>query len=333
MIRPGGIGDAVLLLPMLRLLKNRYPDSSLDILAEKRNSGVFAFCDYVDDLYLYDDIKSFDLIKVFRKRYDLVIDTEQWHRLSALISFFTGADQRIGFGTNNRKKFLTLSVNYDQTRYELNSFIELVEKYTGEKIETTPKTPFIKLPRDDRNEFFTELQNYRSGFSGIAGIFTGATVRERRWGILKYSMLAEKMLENDIGVVLLGGKADQSESNRILRILFDKNILDFTGTTSLYETSLIISSLDLFVSADTGLMHIAFALGTNTVSLFGAGKESKWAPKGNNHIVINKNLFCSPCTEFGYTPRCCYDVRCLKEISVEEVFESSMKLLGEPGIG
>jgi ADP-heptose:LPS heptosyltransferase len=93
------------------------------------------------------------------------------------------------------------------------------------------------------------------------------------------------------------------------------------------ETAAIISQLDLFATGDTGLMHIAYGVGTPTVSLFGAGIQKKWAPIGENHIAINKNLSCSPCTKFGYTPRCPYGVKCLSEITVEEVKEAVLKLL------
>jgi len=328
-IRPGGIGDAVLLLPMLKLLKIKYPDSSIDILAEKRNSGMFGYCAYINNLYEYDNIKTLDLFAVLKNKYDLVIDTEQWHRLSAVISYLTGAPERIGFGTNNRKKLFSFYLDYDQSRYESESFLDLLEEYLREKANFRPGVPFIEVIEDDHSVFAAELENYMRRFDHVAGIFTGATVRERRWDVLKYAMLAEKLLENGTGIVLLGGKADRAESNLVERILFDKDILNFTGKTSLYETTLIISLLDLFVSADTGLMHIASGVGTDTVSLFGAGNESKWAPKGKNHIVINKNLFCSPCTKFGFTPRCCFDVRCLKEISVEEVYVKSMELLND----
>jgi len=81
------------------------------------------------------------------------------------------------------------------------------------------------------------------------------------------------------------------------------------------------------VSGDTGLMHLAYGVGTPTVSLFGAGIQEKWAPPGVNHLTINKHVPCSPCTKFGYTPSCPYGVRCLGEVTVEEVRESVLDLL------
>ncbi|MRR37660.1 glycosyltransferase family 9 protein, partial [bacterium] len=68
-------------------------------------------------------------------------------------------------------------------------------------------------------------------------------------------------------------------------------------------------------------------LGIPTVSLFGPGRAKKWAPRGDNHIVVNKHLPCSPCTTFGYTPKCHINARCMADISVDEVEQAVMTLL------
>jgi ADP-heptose:LPS heptosyltransferase len=63
------------------------------------------------------------------------------------------------------------------------------------------------------------------------------------------------------------------------------------------------------------------------LSLFGPGIQKKWAPRGQGHVVINKNLDCSPCTKFGYTPRCKKNAECMKRITVDEVVEKALELL------
>ncbi|MBI4745515.1 MAG: hypothetical protein HY786_02975 [Deltaproteobacteria bacterium] len=73
-IRPGGIGDAVLLIPAIKAIKTKYPDPQIDILAEKRNCGVFSICPEVRDINLYDRPK--ELWNAIRNEYDVVIDTE-----------------------------------------------------------------------------------------------------------------------------------------------------------------------------------------------------------------------------------------------------------------
>ena len=166
-----------------------------------------------------------------------------------------------------------------------------------------------------------------TGKKAVLGIFTGATIPERRWGVNKFAALAGDLSKENIGVVLLGGGQERRDAEAFSRAREDGFVLDLIGKTPLLETASVISGLDLFISGDTGLMHIAYGVGTPTVSLFGAGIQKKWAPRGDDHIVINRNVPCSPCTKFGYTPSCPYGVRCLAEIGVEEVKESALDLL------
>jgi ADP-heptose:LPS heptosyltransferase len=105
--------------------------------------------------------------------------------------------------------------------------------------------------------------------------------------------------------------------------------VDLTGQTSLYVLWKVIGEGDLLISCDTGVLHLAYGVGTPSLSLFGAGSEVKWAPKGKRHRSINKHFSCSPCTVFGVTPPCPIEVACLETISVEEVEEAAWKLLKE----
>jgi len=76
-------------------------------------------------------------------------------------------------------------------------------------------------------------------------------------------------------------------------------------------------------------LHLAYGIGIPSVSLFGAGNEKKWAPKGKNYRCINKHLSCSPCSIFGETPPCPIGVACLETITVEEVEQAALELLGK----
>ena len=327
-IRPGGIGDAVLLYPALGALRASFKDSRIDVLAERRNAGILKGCPYVDRVFQYDVNPPFELLKVIRTDYDMVIDTEQWHRLSAVTTYLTGAPVRVGFDTNGeRKKLLTHPVSYSQDEYEVYSFLKLVSQVTGIEYGFDKESPFLPVGKDLVVRFGRMIGDFRRSWDALVGVFTGATVRERRWGIKKFSMLSKELSKEGIGTVLVGGREDVGDAKRFKEALSGIEFLNFVGKTTILETAAIISQLDLFISSDTGLMHIAYGVGTPTVSLFGAGIQRKWAPPGRNHVVINKGLPCSPCTKFGYTPACPYGVRCLGEIAVGEVKERVVELL------
>ena len=325
-IRPGGIGDAVLLFPALRELRAEFPESLINVLAEKRNSGVLAFCPYVDNIILYDERPLSWLNAVIRGKYDIVIDTEQWHRLTAALSYMTGAPVRVGFQTNERAELYSHKIPFSHSDYEARSFLNLASAVTGVQYEFKPDEPFVSVDSFGSGDIDTALGDFRKNKKALVGIFAGATVPERRWGVSKFAELTKKLAAMGMGAVILGGKEDLENSSEIKSTSASENVMDFTGKTALAVTAYIISKLDLLVSGDTGLMHLAYGVGTPTVSLFGAGIEEKWAPQGKNHIAINKRLSCSPCTKFGYTPPCPYDVKCLNDITVEEVLLTVQKI-------
>jgi len=326
-IRPGGIGDAVLLFPALSELRNHYKDHMIDVLAEKRNSGIFAGCPYINGFMLYDRRPHETLYRVITGGYDIVIDTEQWHRMTAALSYLTRAPERIGFGTNERAGLYSRTVPYSQDDYEAMSFLNLVSALTGKKYEFDRERPFMPLDRGSYDGISSAVSDFRRGKKAIVGIFAGATVAERRWGAKNFVDLAEKLSREKIGTVIVGGITEKGDSEIFKKRCANGYLLDYIGRTTLGETAAVITDVDLFISGDTGLMHIAYGVGTPTLSLFGAGIQKKWAPPGDDHVAINRNEPCSPCTRFGYTPKCPYSVRCLTGISVDEVKESAMGLL------
>lgn len=327
-IRPGGIGDAVLLYPALLALRQEFPGSAIHVLAEKRNAGILTGCPYIDSVLLYDSSPLKTLSAVIKEGYDVVIDTEQWHRMTAALAYLTRAAVRAGFATNDeRARQLTHPVTHRREDYEAVSFLNLVSAVTRKEYTFDEDKPFLPIDRNKYAGAVSMVEEFKSGKSATVGVFTGATVKERRWGTEKFAALSKALAEEGLGIVFLGGPGDVQDSAEVKSGLDYKSVLDLTGKTSLMETAAVISVLDVLVSADTGLMHIAYGAGTPTVSLFGAGIEEKWAPRGRRHSIINKHLPCSPCTEFGYTPPCPYGVECLREIGVDEVKESALNLL------
>jgi len=302
-IRPGGIGDAVLLFPALKVLRDEYENSQIDMFVEKRNHGIFECCDYIDNIILYDKKPLESLLKIYREKYEIIIDTEQWHRLTSVISYLTRSPIRVGFNTNERSKLFTHKVNYSHKDYESRSFLNLISSLTKNKYDFNPNSAFISIDKDKSPELMQKIKEYSKRWDKIVGIFIGATVVERMWGIDNFIKTAKKLIDKNIGLVILGGKAELDGSTQLENFIGSENLLNFVSKTTLYDTALIISNLNLFLSSDSGLMHIAYGVGTPTVSLFGAGIEPKWAPQSNKNLIINKKLPCSPCTKYGYTPR------------------------------
>ena len=322
LIRPGGIGDSVLLAPMIHHLKKKYPTTQITILAERRNAGVFSLIPAVDQLYCYD--RPAEFWQAVSKKYDVVIDTEQWHRLSAIVARLVRAPLKIGFATNERRRMFTHSRPYSHDDYEISSFYHLIESLTGVSEQAKPTFPFLTIPataQESAGKLLATLDH-----KPFVAVFPGASIPERRWGAARFKAVAAELAQKGYGVVVVGGTVDQADA----QIIAGESGLNLAGQTSLAETAAVLARSALLVSGDSGVLHIAVGLGVPTVSLFGPGRALKWAPRGNLHTVINKYLPCSPCTTFGTTPPCPYNVRCMQEITVDEVVTHCLNLLEHP---
>jgi len=174
-IRPGGIGDAVLLIPAITAVKKKYPDANISVLAERRNSAVFSMCPDVKNVYNYDSPK--ELWKVIRDKYDTVIDTEQWHRLSAVVARLTREPISIGYATNEREKLFTHPVAYSHEDYEARSFLNLLSPLVGE-VFFDADIPFLSVPSGTIRQVRPLLESL-SGRKVVA-IFPGGSIAERQ---------------------------------------------------------------------------------------------------------------------------------------------------------
>jgi len=319
LIRPGGIGDAVLLVPVTGCLREIFPSARIEVLAEKRNSGAFALCPEIDRVLCYD--RPQELWSALRSGYDVVIDSEQWHHLSAIVARMIRSKIKIGYGTNDRKRLFTQSIDYSHENYEMDSFFELLKPLEIEP-PSTILSPFLTVPAFDQDSADKILGNLQE--KPFVILFPGASIPERCWGDEKFHQLAIRLIGEGLAVVVVGGKEDVATGSAIAEGL---SVLNLTGKTSLCETAGILNRSKLLISGDSGVLHIGVGLGIPTVSLFGPGIAAKWAPRGKHHIVINHKLPCSPCTRFGTTPPCPIGAKCMQDISVDEVFAAAQKLL------
>ena len=318
LIRPGGIGDAVLLVPTILSLRVAFPALQINVLAEKRNSQIFRLSAEVNSIYCYD--RWVDFWKVLTTRYDLVIDTEQWHRLSAIIARLIRSRRKIGFGTNERAKLFTDVIDYSHDDYEVKSFLNLLRPLQL-KSNYDIASPFLQIPDSIRSSakiLGTDLGKY-------VVLFPGASIQERRWGADHLSTLAALLNTLGLTVVVVGGGEDRTTGEAIVATV--ATVVNLAGKTALMETAAVLRDAQLLVGGDSGILHIGAGLGIPTVSLFGPGIAAKWAPKGKFHRVINLQLPCSPCTQFGTTPACPIGAKCLQDISAEQVFSAAKEIL------
>jgi heptosyltransferase-2 len=158
----------------------------------------------------------------------------------------------------------------------------------------------------------------------IIGIAPGATYGSaKRWFPDRFAAVADKLNEyfSSQGI-LLGGKADCEVAQEVQKLARTK-LINLAGKTTLREAIYLISQCRLFISNDSGLMHIAGALNIPTIALFGSTNPATTAPAGNKSTIVRREVSCSPCLK----ETCPTDFRCMRLISVEDVFKAAQNLV------
>ncbi len=315
-IRPGGIGDAVLLIPALRALQEAFPGCSIDLFAESRNAAAFQMCPGLNRVLRYDSLPQ--VASVLRTTYDVVIDSEQWYRLSAVLARLVRARRSIGFCTNDRGRLFTDPVPYTFNDYELVSFFRLLAPL-GVRPPRDTSAPFLSLPAGAK-EGARRLLAPLEGKSFVA-VFPGASVPEKQWGEDNFRHVAEGLVAAGIAVVVVGGDDARAVGERIAR---GGVALNLAGKGGLMESAAVLAEARVLLSGDSGLLHIAAGLGTATVSLFGPSDAEKWGPKGERHVEFTSSLSCAPCSRYG-TIRCSTGACCL-DAAPSEVTAAMLRL-------
>lgn len=316
-IRPGGMGDMLMLLPVLRHVSEHLPSAEVDIVCERRNVEVLRLAGIRDRAYLYDAEPLRLLCRLHRTAYDVVIDTEQFHNFSAILSWLSGAPVRIGFKINPARLHLyTHLIGYDVDGYELDQFKRLLGplglKGEGLRLDGA-------LPRSAPDALPDELARLAAG-GGIISLCAGASDVYRRWDPKRFSELIDRLTTAGFAVALVGDAGDRPAALSLLSGLDSRErVGSFVGALSLQETAAVIGASSVFVGCDSGLAHLATALGIPTVVLFGPSDPNKWSSPSEQHAVIHRALPCSPCAIFGYR-KWCREIPCMQSITVGMVF-------------
>ena len=321
-IRPGGMGDAVFVIPFIKRLKQTYPGIIVDILCEGRNTSMFASQnELIARLYTYDSVGSF--LKALNSRYDIVVDTEQWHYLSALVAYFIKSDVKIGFASRPfRAKLFTHQIPYDFNEYELDSLQKLFRPLLPEIGATVALERSFEVTEEDAYWSQGRIQE------NSVALFLGGSLPQKRLNLEQHARLIKFLLDKGRVPVLVGGHDYEEFSRQAEGAVKDARVLNLVGKLSLRQTAAVIQRSKLFIGTDSGLLHLACALGKPTVSVFGSSNRKKWGPRGPQHVVLSDDLACSPCTHFSYSlPTCNGRFDCMNAFKTEKIEQAVAGLL------
>ena len=335
-----GIGESILTLPAINALRKKFPDAEIDIAVTSRNKEVYSGIKDINKIIALE-LSPKSIIKFIAmnfKRYDLVIDMEEYLNISSIISFFSGSC-RIGYSHNARSKLYNIKVDYNDKQHASLTFLDLVRVFGAE--HEKEGMPQLIYSSSDKKNVDRILRKYGIGKGAlIVGVAPGAaeSAKCRMWPYERYAELCSILIEVNNATILFAGTKEEDELVKsIMEKIGSKKAVNLAGRLSLKELFYFVTKCRIFIANDAGAMHIAAAQGTKTIGLFGPNLPVRFGPYGKGNVGIYKGYNCqfSPCINVhkGEVPDCLYPKsssdyqKCMKNISVNEVLVEIEKLM------
>lgn len=329
------MGDTILSYPTVQQLKTLFPKSHLAILIPSYLVDLWKTFPYVDEIIpfqkkkgvgsLWEDLNLSQTLK--ERHFDLAVILPRSFR-SALHIFLAQIPIRIGYRDEGRSLFLTHGIHRTQEMLDVHRvhyYQKLLEPF-GEVKE--PPSPQIYLREEDQR-WATQVLAKLGIPEGkpLIGMNPGATYGLAKcWYPDRFGELGKRLAEQwETNILLFGKQEEQPIIHEIRRYLGNRGI-DLAGKTSLLQLAALLERCVLLVTNDTGTMHIATAIGTPVVALFGSTPPHITGPWGKGHVVVKKDIECSPC----WKRVCPTDHRCMNLLTVDEVEEIVNKKLEKP---
>jgi len=323
------IGDAVMTLPAINSVRASYPRAHLAILAKPPVTDIYRLFSAADEIIPYEN--KFDTpLGVFRlahalrlKKFDAAILLQNAIE-AAIIALAAGIRVRAGYNSDGRGFLLTHAIRRTEgilKVHQIDYYLEMVKGLGCADVDRSIHLETYISPAAAGEV----LQQYLPGKSrSIIGIAPGATYGPaKRWLPERFAATADRLSKDlNAQVVLFGGKTDWKTAEQV-RQRACPDMINLAGKTTLRETIYLISQCRLFVSNDSGLMHVAGALNIPTVAIFGSTNPVTTSPAGEKTILVRKPASCSPCLK----KVCPTDFRCMTMITVDDVVAAANALL------
>jgi len=321
------MGDVIIATPAIRALRKKYPEAIIDMLVTPWAGQVAVGNPYVDHVNLYDKKGKhkniFELYKLIknlrRKKYDLAISSNFAIR-GALVAFFSGIPYRIGYDTRNAGLFLThtVSAKRETVKHETENQLEILKPLDITTDDTSLEYRLNQVDIDFiKNKFTNKDKKYR------IAICPYGRHPLNSWTDVGYVDVINQ-LNSLAECFLIGGKNEEISLEK-LNTLSENKATILAGTLTMSQLAAFIATCDLMITVDTGPMHIAGAIGTPILALFGRSDPRVWGPCGKYDVVIRSDLECVPCI----MPRQCTHHSCMKNITATSVVHTAEEILSK----
>jgi heptosyltransferase-2 len=339
--------------PALKLVRRVFPQAHISLLVLPWVSGVYEEVAFIDTVLIYNREGAhsglggrYRLIRALRERqFDAALLLQNAFE-AALLVRLAGIPIRAGYDRDGRGWLLTHPIPLDPTislRHQSYYYLDLVQRLTqsrqststmaspcdsGGSVDSLPDIS-LQVSSTRKQAARNRLQEEGVSLSGkLVGINPGASFGSaKRWLADRYAPLLDRLIEEQSAQILVFGAPNEIAIAQAIRSLMSHQAVLLTGKTELAELIAMIACCDLFITNDSGPMHLAAALRVPTLAIFGPTDEIATGPQSPTAVVINKRVECSPCL----LRECPIDHRCMTRITVDEVYERAVQMLASGG--
>jgi len=333
------VGDTLLATPALHALRLRFPRAHLTALTYASNSGILEGNTDLDDILILNPPgpgsewqRAWQTMRQVRaRRFDLLVN---FAPLSQILGPFGRIRQRVGSPRPPLWWLLPRRDRHFSRQHAIEHYLNTTRQLGAPEVSPYPRIYPSAADRQIAIRLLREAQIQASdlkvaihpGAKGLGG--------RKRWSTSRFAAVAAQLQRQYHARIVLIGSTDELPLSRRIAAHLAEPPLIATGQLSLMQTAALIQRCDLLVGNDSSPLHIAAAVGTPTVGIYGPSNPTHFRPVGEDHrhISVCSNLPCSPCFHFiGNEPiwqrNLCYSYRCLKEISVADVVAAVQQIL------
>ena len=332
--RTDRIGDVLLSTPVIKALRDKFPQAYISMMVTPYAKDIIEGNPYLDEVVIYDKdgkhkswLRSLKFVsKLKKKKFDLAIILHPTNRVH-LLTFLASIPVRLGY----KRKFGFL-LNFGK-KHEKQLGLKHEAEYNLDLVSdlgVTGNCGDLFVPIKQESEQYVEELFKKEGINRtdkILAINPGASCVSKIWPAERFAKVAEILAKlYNFKIVILSGPKDMHLADKIADEIKDKTI-NLAGKISVSQLVSILKRCALFISNDSGPVHIASALGTPVISIFGRNQPGlsfrRWRPLGKQDKYLHKNIGCIQCLAHD----CKKDFACLKAISVEDVVLAAESIL------
>lgn len=335
------IGDLMLVTPVLRTLRANYPKARISLLADKKLADLVQYNRHIDECLLIDKKGRDDSLPSFikyiwgirKKKFDLVINLHRNERASA-IAAFSGADRIVGYAKPGFSLlFDQVLPNLKAVKHQIHSHFDVLEQAVGiDRIDDGGLEMW--LPEEAVRSAEKIWQESFAPDKKVVAFNIGASWRTKRWIDTYFARCADELLEEGYGIAFFGGPMDTELVEACIAQMKhgdSQEVKVFTGRVSLGELGALLKKCALFLTTDSGPMHVGVSQNVPIVTMFGASPVPGFYPYDAKDVLIKTPEPCHPCGIHECPKQGADNMACMKRITVDIVMRYVRELLAEYG--